>query len=594
MPLLSGDAATQLAFSVFQNRGVFALLLGSGLSRSAGILTGWEITLDLIRRVALAKGITEQADWAAWYHQEFKEDPNYSGLLEEISTSPDERRAILNSYIEPTADDRANARKLPTPAHFAVADLVAAGFIRVIITTNFDRLLENALRDRGVEPTVVTSTDALLGAEPLTHSKCFILKLHGDYKDARIRNTDQELSAYSPEYDALLDRILDEHGLVVCGWSGEWDHALRAAILRSPNRRFQTFWAARGAVGTGAQEIVDLRKARVITVTDANGFFTRLQSQVETLQSTERQDPLSVELAVNSAKRYLVRPEFRIQLDDLITDQIKRLLAVEHSTPIGFTPTGTIDAAAFRVAATRHEASAEALAKISGVLGRWGDGGELPQIIDVLAAQYKQAESVHEHYVAVGGLRSYPSVLVFTAYALGLVRSSRWETLHALLVADLIGRSDEPRRIVDCLFSMSWKGHTDDIWKRMAGFENRRTAFSDMQCELFKAWSEGFVGATSDFELLWERFEILASLAHLERHSETDLEIALGEGQQFPWVFMPVGRVVWDASRRRQLVGELKSAAVQSALIAAGFGRGSPRMFDLFFRNLDVGSSLRG
>lgn len=56
--------------------------------------------------------------------------------------------------------------------------------------------MENALREQGIEPTVVSSADVLSGAEPLTHSRCYLLKLHGDYKDARILNTDQELSAY--------------------------------------------------------------------------------------------------------------------------------------------------------------------------------------------------------------------------------------------------------------------------------------------------------------------------------------------------------------------------------------------------------------
>jgi hypothetical protein len=53
-----------------------------------------------------------------------------------------------------------------------------------------------------------------------------VLKLYGDYKDARILNTDAELSGYPVQYDSILDRILDEHGLIVCGWSGEWDLAL--------------------------------------------------------------------------------------------------------------------------------------------------------------------------------------------------------------------------------------------------------------------------------------------------------------------------------------------------------------------------------
>jgi len=161
-------------------------LLGSGLSRAAEIPTGWEITLDLIRRVARAQGTEQQPDWAKWYHETTGQAPNYSTLLEELAGSPDERRAILHRYIEPTEEDREEGRKVPTAAHRAIAELVRRGYIRVIVTTNFDRLTESALREIGVEPTVVASVDALLGAEPIAHSVCYILKLHGDYKDARI------------------------------------------------------------------------------------------------------------------------------------------------------------------------------------------------------------------------------------------------------------------------------------------------------------------------------------------------------------------------------------------------------------------------
>jgi hypothetical protein len=49
MTRIAGDPLIQLAFSLYENKGVFAVLLGSGLSRAAEIPTGWEITLDLIR-----------------------------------------------------------------------------------------------------------------------------------------------------------------------------------------------------------------------------------------------------------------------------------------------------------------------------------------------------------------------------------------------------------------------------------------------------------------------------------------------------------------------------------------------------------------
>ncbi len=241
--------------------------------------------------MARAQGEEEQPDWVAWYREKIGEDPDYTVLMGELGLSPDERRSILDSYIEPTAEDREEGRKLPTEGHYAIAELVQSGFVRVIVSTNFDRLLESALRERGVEPTVIASVDALKGAEPLVHSDCYLLKLHGDYKDIRILNTENELSKYPPEYVALLDRIFDEHGLVVCGWSGEWDHALRGAILRSPNRRYSMFWAARGELGAGAEELIAHRRGIKISIADTNKFLGEVRNRVGTLARTHRQNP---------------------------------------------------------------------------------------------------------------------------------------------------------------------------------------------------------------------------------------------------------------------------------------------------------------
>ena len=50
------DPIHSLAFSIEANRGVYAVLLGSGVSKAARIPTGWEITLDLVRKLAALYG----------------------------------------------------------------------------------------------------------------------------------------------------------------------------------------------------------------------------------------------------------------------------------------------------------------------------------------------------------------------------------------------------------------------------------------------------------------------------------------------------------------------------------------------------------
>lgn len=583
MSILADDRLTQLAFSVQENKGVFALLLGSGISRAAGIPTGWEITLDLIRRVALVQGVNEQADWAAWYRKKAKKEPDYSALLEELGASPEERRSILHSYIEPTQEDREEGRKVPTAAHRAVADLVLSGHIRVIITTNFDRLLENALRDKGIEPTIVSSVDALAGAEPLTHTTCYILKLHGDYKDARILNTEAELGGYPPAYDAALDRILDEHGLIVCGWSGEWDHALRAAFLRAPNRRYSMFWAQRGPIGVGAEELISHRAARQIAITDADSFFSGLQQRVRTLEESQRQNPLSIEIQVATTKRFLAKPEYRIQLDELFAEEVSRLLATLDGSD--FSSPGTWDQAAFRQRVAAYEAATETLTSMVGVLGRWGDGSEFPLVIDIIRSLCGHADKVGDGITIYINLRSYPAVLILTAYGLGLTRAERWKQLHQLFNESIDRRFGDPERIVQSLLIRAWSGGEQSVWQQLEGLERRKTPLSDHLFALFTSLGSRFVGLVPDFELLFDRFEFLGALAHLETTNKDTIDATMSDAQRRDFVWMPVGRSGWNGTTARKLIAEIENDITQSALAKAGFGRGEAGYFESFIGN---------
>lgn len=107
----------------------------------------------------------------------------------------------------------------------------------------------------------------------------FIIKLHGDYLDPRIRNTVAELEAYAPELDQLLDRVFDEFGLIISGWSGEWDVALRAAMERCPTRRFSCLWGEPGTLGAKAANLIALRSIQLVQGLGADQLFARLEEQ---------------------------------------------------------------------------------------------------------------------------------------------------------------------------------------------------------------------------------------------------------------------------------------------------------------------------
>jgi hypothetical protein len=205
-----------------------------------------------------------------------------------------------------------------------MAQLAARGAVRVIVTTNFDRLIEQALEAVGIMPQVVASAAAVEGMEPLAHARCTVVKLHGDYAALDKLNTVEELSSYSEEMGGLLRRILDEYGLVVCGWSGDWDHALVEALEATKIRRYPLFWAAYGDLGDAANRLVAQHRGQVVTGVTADEFFPDLVGRFEALDSLA-DPPLTRTMAVAQLKRYLPDDTKHILLRDLLDAQVQRL-----------------------------------------------------------------------------------------------------------------------------------------------------------------------------------------------------------------------------------------------------------------------------
>jgi len=308
---------TSIAFSVYSNKGVYALMLGSGISISSGIPTGWEIVLDLIRKLAVLNNENCDANEVNWFVEKYKEDPDYSTILSKLALQSTERVNLLKSYFEPTEAERENNLKEPTIAHKAIAQLIKAGYIKVVITTNFDRLLENALREVGIEPQVIRHVDDINGAMPLVHSEFTLIKVNGDYLDSRFLNTKQELSDYHLTLKEYILRVLNEYGLITCGWSAKWDTGLVNTIRQSENFRFSSFWSH---VGTCEAELNDLstyRKGNTIEISNADSFFTELKERVEALSKMENNHPLNADIAVERLKKYIVKDENKILLYDL-------------------------------------------------------------------------------------------------------------------------------------------------------------------------------------------------------------------------------------------------------------------------------------
>lgn len=284
-PTTGIDGRVSLATAIHAGPGVYAVLVGSGMSSAAGVPTGWQVVQDLIRKVALAEGVDpdeigpEPEKW--WVNQQ-RPAPRYDTLLGALATTDAARQSLLRRYFETGVDGFTPVE--PTAGHHALAALAASGRVRVIVTTNFDRLIERALDQAGVAPQVISHPEVITGMTPLVHAPVTVIKLHGDYLSGGLRNIPEELGTYPDQVKDLLARIVDEYGLVVVGWSAEYDIALAEAIKASPSRRYPTYWATfHGHVTESARRIIAERQACVIDTGGADEFLEDLDQKLTRL-----------------------------------------------------------------------------------------------------------------------------------------------------------------------------------------------------------------------------------------------------------------------------------------------------------------------
>lgn len=519
-----------LAFSMYSGPGTYALLLGSGVSRAAGVPTGWEVTLDLVRKLAAAEG-EDTNDPENWYRDRFDQAPNYSEVVNALAPTRDERRALLHRYFEPTEQERDEGKKVPTDAHRAVARLCAEGHVRVILTTNFDRLLERALEAESVSPVVIDTPDAVDGAPPLQHSGCTVFKIHGDYLDTRIKNTPEELEEYDTRVNKLLERIFDDYGLVICGWSGTYDTALVDALKRVGSRRYMAYWVSRGRPSEGERSLTSFIRGTSIEATGANEFFTGLLEKVEALETFGGDDPLSAPVAVATAKRYLDDPAHEVRLRELVNSigrETRDKLFGEGRFQMSWRPAATDSAAQIAEFAAEmkrrilsYEKSCEAAVGLMAAGGYYAKEQKVAAFRELLELAASPPRVEGGSLDIWDRLELYPAVLLFYAGGVVATATENWPFLRELLRDSMFTDIYGPSLLILKVYPWAVSHHKDIA---NAALHDGTRYYEPIAEWLYKTLREPlreYLALDFMYETAFHRFEALLSLVHVDVAKDT-------------------------------------------------------------------------
>lgn len=193
-----------------------AVFLGAGCSIESGCFGVSDLIYDFKKRIYCNENnISYSADkceegFKITLDEYFKNDEfesAYSYYFERCFNTLQSRR----EYIKKTFQN-----KEPSLGYLCFAELIRNKKIKHILTTNFDKLIEKAIRkiDINYDYTLYSA-----GKKPITDSETIIYELHGDYNYDELSNTEEETKCL--DKSVMEDALKITPSLIlVVGYSG--------------------------------------------------------------------------------------------------------------------------------------------------------------------------------------------------------------------------------------------------------------------------------------------------------------------------------------------------------------------------------------
>ena len=447
---MNTDAVVPVAYAMQASPKRYALLLGAGISVAAALPTASDVSGNMI--LAVAEGRGEKVERGennevclAWFEEAFGEPATFQHLMKELGISEANRKDGLKKFIYRTDVNGGPAPGTPTEAHRVIARLVKSGRISLIITTNFDTLMEEALKVERVPYEVITE-ESDVRQMSVFPDRCRVLKVNGDFERGTLRITPEDLRQYPPAMEDYLRRIFGEYGLVTCGWSGNYDtHLVEILCATDTPRRYPVFWCRRNG-GSDPSEVCKSLLPNGIDIDDADEFFTTLEVVIERFARFEPRTTLTAAPAVRKVKDALRQDKPELVLPDLINEETDRVLA--FLTDKSRYQADTIDGREFYTAMLMGlEGTAAPLAAMVATVAQYDDevfvdlvSDTIERLINVPPVTPEFSEIQNRRQMAVSDyvegllqLRYYSAILVIYASGIAAIRTGHFNTLEAIV-----------------------------------------------------------------------------------------------------------------------------------------------------------------
>ena len=209
----------------------FIFFLGAGASESSGIpIASWMIRdfKRKLRQLWQSEG-KPLGDFDSWLESKPGWEDNdslYAKCFEAFEPTEFGRARYLERWMRTAS---------PGWGYFALSQLLARSYIDTVVTTNFDDLIYESCTLYSVRrPRVYSAMTPYTSIEP-DHLRPTIIKLHGDYLYANLRNTTPEMQDVDDQLMAQVSGLFQHHEVVVLGYSGSDMRVMRELFSKIPS-----------------------------------------------------------------------------------------------------------------------------------------------------------------------------------------------------------------------------------------------------------------------------------------------------------------------------------------------------------------------
>lgn len=274
----------------------------------------------------------------------------------------------------------------------------------------------------------------------------------------------------------------------------------------------------------------------------------------------------------DSIKEYLSDLKYKIKLDDLVVNEVRRVLYNTRNDSFPVQTTG-VTAKEFAQRLKKYENTLIDLQAIVTLISKWGDEHHRG-IMERIFTRLGDVGTGGGGSVVWLGLRWYPVQLLMYSGGIAALEARNYDNLAAVLTTKVATRhsGDHTQEVIVPAVHEILEVQRTDIFKTLPGYERHYVPRSEYLFKVLQPVLEDLLFLGNSYEILFDKFEVFFALVYANLTFEDHRIRIWGPPGRFGWKYSsredesnPFTNIVIEAARMKNDWPPLKSGLFQSS-----------------------------